>query len=147
MNISTTPPLDVRLQNFVERRDELRALAAEREQHAKLNTSGYDPIDMRVLVKPDPVATKTAGGLLLTDETIERDQWAVTRGTLVAAGACAWDEAKRIRGFVPPEIGARVMFGKYTGNSNGKGFKGDDGEDYRLMNDEDILAIVTGDKT
>lgn len=109
-----------------------------------MNSSGVTPLDMRVLVKPDPVQTKTAGGLFLSDETIERDQWATTRGVLIEAGVNAWAEA-RAAGFTPPLVGARVLFGRYSGNGNGKGFKGDDGEDYRIMNDEDILGIITGE--
>lgn len=102
------------------------------------NTSGIEPIDQRVVVLPDPVEEKTKGGIILPDQHKDQQRWAQARGTLVAAGACAWSEAKRERGFVAPEPGARVMFAKYGGVT----FEGDDGEEYRIMNDEDVTAVL-----
>lgn len=103
-----------------------------------LNTSGIEPIDQRVVVLPDPVEERTAGGIILPDQHKEREQWAQAKGTLVAVGACAWSEAKRERGFEAPKSGARVMFAKYGGVT----FEGDDGKQYRIMNDADITGVI-----
>lgn len=102
-----------------------------------MNTSGREPLDQRVLVLPDPVEDKI-GSILLPDQHKEQQKWAQAKGTLVAVGACAWSEAKRERDFVAPEPGARVMYAKYGGVT----FKGDDDREYRIMNDEDITAVL-----
>lgn len=103
-----------------------------------MNTSGINPLDMRVLVKPDPVEEVTKGGIILTASHVDQQKQAAVKATLVAVGINAWCEAKVARGFEAPQPGARVMIAKYGGT----GFKGDDGEDYRIMNDEDVVAVL-----
>ena len=102
------------------------------------NTSGFVPLDVRVLVLPDPVEEKTAGGILLPDQHKEREKFATQKGTLVAAGANAWAEAGAGAGFIAPSPGTRVLIAKYGGVV----IRGEDGEDYRIMNDEDIIGIM-----
>lgn len=101
-----------------------------------MNKSGFSPLDLRVLVKPDAVAEKTAGGVFLPGQSIEADRWATTRGTLVAKGANAWTESSQHER--TPALGDRVLFAKYGKKAE---IKGADGETYWLMNDEDILAL------
>lgn len=105
-----------------------------------MNNSGIEPLDQRVLVRPDPVEEVTKGGIFLPDSVQEKKKYEVVKATLIAAGMCAWSEAKAMRGFVAPEPGARVIISKYGGAL----MKGDDGEDYRLMNDEDVAAVMVG---
>jgi co-chaperonin GroES (HSP10) len=107
------------------------------------NTSGVDPLDMRVVVLPDAVAKKTAGGIILPDEAVEQKKYATVKATLVAVGANAWAEAKAARDFIAPEPGARVMVAKYGGVV----FEGADGKDYRIMNDEDVVALLVDEET
>jgi chaperonin GroES len=102
------------------------------------NTSGVEPLDMRVLVRPDPVEERTVGGIILPDQAIEQQKYATVKGTLIATGSNAWCEAKSARGFVAPVPGARVMIAKYGGVV----LKGDDGEEYRMMNDEDVVGVL-----
>ena len=101
------------------------------------NTSNWRPLDVRVMVKPDAVPDKV-GSILLPDAVKEQDKFAQMKATLVAVGANAWCEAKAGKGFVAPEPGARVLIAKYGGIL----FKGDDGEDYRIMNDLDVTAVM-----
>ena len=101
------------------------------------NTSGWRPLDVRVMVKPDAVSDKI-GGIFIPDQVKEQDRFAQTKATLVAVGANAWCEAKAGKGFVAPEPGARVLIAKYGGIL----FKGDDGDDYRIMNDLDVTAVM-----
>ena len=106
------------------------------------NPTGIEPIDLRVLVKPDPVKERTSGGIILADVTKEADEWATTRGTLIAVGGCAWAEQAyhaRQRGeeFNAPKPGARVLFAKYGQRAEVK--VGDD--KYWFMNDEDVIGI------
>lgn len=100
------------------------------------NPSGVDPLDLRVVVRPDPSEQVTKGGIILPDQERDKQKFAATKGTLIAKGDNAFSE---IGG--RPAPGARVMFGKYAGTT----FKGADGADYILMNDEDVLALLIGE--
>jgi chaperonin GroES len=105
-----------------------------------MNTSGFEPLDLRVLVLPDPVEEKTAGGIILPDTTGEREKYAMMFGTLVAVGENAWEEASaRSPNFNKPQVGGKIVFAKYGGIE----IKGRDGKQYRLMNDEDVIGRVT----
>jgi chaperonin GroES len=105
-----------------------------------VNTSGFEPLDLRVLVLPDDVETKTSGGIIIPDMTGEREKYAMIFGTLVAVGENAWEEAAaRSAKFDKPAPGDRVVYAKYGGIE----IKGRDGKQYRLMNDEDVIGRVT----
>ena len=99
------------------------------------NTSGLVPVDLRVLVKPDPVEEVTKGGVILADVTKDRSKYAATKATFIEAGPNAFKEwgpgARR------PEPGDRVRYAQYTGAEE----KGADGERYVVMTDADLLAI------
>lgn len=103
------------------------------------NTSGITPVDMRVLVKPDPVEEKTAGGIIYADTTKDREKYAGTRATLISAGPNAFMEWGTGNGVSP---GARVHFAQYSGAR----IKGEDGEDYIIMNDKDLTCTIEGSK-
>jgi chaperonin GroES len=107
-----------------------------------VNTSGIHPLDNRVLVLPDPVETKTAGGILLPDQHKEKEKYATMKATMVAVGVNAWSEAMReSSAFAPPAPGDRVLISKYGGVM----LTGDDGNEYRIMNDTDVTAILLGE--
>ncbi len=104
-----------------------------------INTSGINPLDVRVLVLPDPVEEKTKGGIFLPEAHQEREKYATVKATLVAAGVNAWEEAAaRSQAFTAPQPGARVLIAKYGGIM----LTGDDGKDYRIMNDEDVVGVL-----
>jgi len=104
------------------------------------NTSGLVPVDLRILVKPDAVEEVSKGGIILADTTKDRAKYAATKATLIAVGCNAFrewgDQAKR------PKPGDRVLFAQYTGARE----RGADGEDYCVMNDADLLAVIEADK-
>jgi chaperonin GroES len=100
-----------------------------------MNSSGITPVDLRIVVKPDPVEEKTSGGILLADTTKEKRKYAATRATLIAMGANAfaeWGEGNA------PKVGDRVCFAQYSGAEQ----EGKDGERYVIMNDADLLAVI-----
>jgi len=111
------------------------------DEKAIINRSGIQPLDLRVLVLPDPVEVKTAGGIILPDQAKEREKYAMQHATLVAVGENAWEEAaSRSAQFVRPQPGDRIVISKYGGVV----LTGKDGEEYRLMNDEDVIGRVMG---
>ncbi|MEO1503125.1 MAG: co-chaperone GroES [Pseudomonadota bacterium] len=108
---------------------------------AKLNTSGITPLEYNVVIHIPEAETQTAGGLLLTDEAIERDQTRMTRGTLVAVSPMAFSFEEWPEGESTPQPGQQVIFEKYAG---GELHDGDDGEKYRVVKDKQVVAYYTG---
>lgn len=101
------------------------------------NPSGIIPLDLRILVRPDPVQEVTKGGIILSDVTKDRQKYAATKAVLVEAGGNAFTEWGGAR---KPVAGDRVCYAQYSGAEQ----KGEDGEAYVLMNDKDLLAIIEG---
>lgn len=110
------------------------------DEKAIVNPSGIQPLDLRVLVLPDPVEERTSGGIILPGQHTEREKYAMQFGTLIAVGENAWEEAAaRSDKFERPQPGARIVISKYGGVV----LTGKDGKEYRLMNDEDVIGRVT----
>lgn len=105
-----------------------------------VNKSGFVPVEYKVLVKPDPVEKQTESGIILPDESHEREGWAQVRGTLVAFGEKAfsdWGNQERSN-LRNSNATVRVCFDKYQGTH----IEGADGEEYVLMNDKNIGALI-----
>lgn len=100
------------------------------------NQSGLTPLDMRILVKPEAVEEVTKGGIIRPDVTRDREKYAATVAKLIAAGSNAFlewgGEARK------PQPGDRVLFAQYSGARH----QGKDGEDYVVLNDKDLLAVI-----
>ena len=101
-----------------------------------MNKSGIEPMKYQVLVMPDKVEEKTGGGIILPSETKEKEEFARTRGTIIAVGSIAFTDPDWLR---CPRVGEKVIFDRYAG---GMPVKGTDGEYYRLINDEEIRGIA-----
>lgn len=94
-----------------------------------------EPSGHRVLLKPELVEEKTAGGIILAATTKDREQQATMRGIVVAVGVNAW---KAFDDGTPwALIGDTVVFRKYAGEKIEE-----DGIEYRVVNDEDLLAVI-----
>lgn len=98
------------------------------------NESGFLPLGHRLLVKPDVVQKRTAGGLYLPEETTERDEMAQVKGTVIAVGNGCWKDTT-VSEWAKP--GDRIVFGKYSGLL----WSGHDGEKYRILNDLDVVGL------
>ena len=90
------------------------------------------PLRDRVLVKPEKAEQKTASGLYISSGAQEKPQ----RGEVIAVGAGKLDD-KGERIPVDVKVGDVVIYGKYGGNEVKI-----DGEEYLLMRDSDIYAVV-----
>lgn len=96
-----------------------------------------EPAGHRVLVEPDKVDERTAGGLYVPQQVQSNERMAQIFGTVVAVGKNAFKAFDDGHSWC--EVGDRVAFAKYGG------FVIEDPEDkklYRLLNDEDICAVV-----
>lgn len=103
-----------------------------------MNLSGIRPVEFKVLIKPDEVEEKTAGGIIIPDETKDREQHAQMAGTLIEVSPLAFTYEAWPEGSGPPEPGNRVLFAKYAGFSR----TGKDGVEYRVVSDKDITCIL-----
>ena len=88
---------------------------------------GIKPLGARVLIKKLEAEEKTSGGIILTSSAKEKPQMA----EVLEVGPGTKDEAMELR------VGDKVIFAKYAGTDVKF-----DGEEYTLMNQSDILAIV-----
>lgn len=107
------------------------------------NGSGLTPVEYNVIVLPKEIEQKTKGGLILSDETVEKEQFARMEGVLVAVSpmAFAFEDWPVEQAELKPKIGNRVMFSKY----NATEFTGRDGRKYWLMKDRSIAGVMTDD--
>jgi len=85
------------------------------------------PLADRVLVQAADAETKTASGIIIPDTAQEKPQ----KGSVVAIGKGTKDNPMTIK------IGDNVLYGKYAGTELKY-----EGEDYLIMKESDILAII-----
>lgn len=85
------------------------------------------PLADRVLIETAEAETQTASGLFIPDNAKEKPQ----KGTVVAVGNGTKDEPLTVK------VGDTVIYGKYSGTELNL-----DGNDYLIMREADILAIV-----
>jgi chaperonin GroES len=90
------------------------------------------PLHDRILVKRLEGEEKTAGGIIIPDTAKEKAQY----GQVIAAGpGKTTNEGKTITPAV--KAGDKVLFGKYSGTEIKF-----DGEEYLIINENEILGIV-----
>jgi len=91
----------------------------------------FRPLYDRVLVKRIEAETRSAGGLFIPDSAKEKPQQA----SVVAVG-----NGRVVKGEVRPLVvkeGDKILFGKYTGDEVKL-----DGEEFIILREEDILAVI-----
>ncbi len=90
------------------------------------------PLADRVIVKPMEAEEQTKGGIILPDTAKEKP----VEGTVVAAGpGRISDDGKLIE--MQIKKGDKVLYGKYSGSEVTV-----EGEDYLIMRESDIFAII-----
>jgi co-chaperonin GroES (HSP10) len=138
----------------------VKEVGAEMESLAlkhRINKSGFSPCGDRVVVLPDKVEQVTKGGIIIPEKESDKHQLAQVTGVLVAVGPDSWKDRittvervidgqlkvveRRTTGYSGAfaQVGDRVCFARYGGLP----FDGEDGLQYRLLNDEDITATVS----
>ena len=85
------------------------------------------PLSDRVLVEPVAAETKTESGIYIPETAKEKPQ----RGKVVAVGNGTKEHDMTVK------IGDVVLYGKYSGTELKL-----EGNDYLMMREDDILAIV-----
>ncbi len=98
------------------------------QNHKRMaNKVNVTPLHDRVIVKAAAAEEKTAGGIIIPDTAKEKPQ----KGVVIAAGPGKKDEPVTVK------EGDTVLYGKYAGTEISI-----EGEEYLIMRESDILAIV-----
>lgn len=90
------------------------------------------PLQDRVLVKRLEEEKKTAGGIIIPDNSKEKP----AEGEIIAVGSGHINQDGSIRA-LEVKAGDKVLFGKYTGTEVKV-----EGHDYLIMKEDDILGIL-----
>ena len=93
----------------------------------------FRPLHDRVLIRRVDPEAKTSGGIIIPDTAQEKPM----EGEIVAVGPGARDDNGKV---VPLDVeaGDRILFGKWSGSEIKL-----DGKDLLIMNESDIMGIVT----
>lgn len=89
------------------------------------------PLFDRVVIKDAEMEETTKGGLILTSSAKEKPQYA----TIIAVGPGGVVDGKDIT--MQVKVGQKVVYSKYAGTEIKI-----DGEEYKIVRQSDILAIV-----
>ena len=115
----------------------MTGVPANLAKRVNLNTSGITPLAFKVLILPDPVEEVTKGGIIIPIEKATKDEYATTRGTIVAVSGSAFSHVTDEEwGDDKPKPGDHVVYTRYAGFR----CEGDDGKDYLIVKGEDIHA-------
>ncbi len=90
------------------------------------------PLSDRVVVEAAPAEEVSSGGIILPDTAQEKPQ----QGTVVAVGPGKSSDSGTIVKMTV-KTNDKVLFGKYSGSDITV-----DGNDYMIMRESDILAII-----
>ena len=101
--------------------------AIKKKKNIIMNKLNIKPLADRVLVQPLEAETKTASGIIIPDSAKEKPQ----KGNIVAVGPGTKENPVTVK------VGDSVLYGKYSGTELKL-----EGNDYLIMRESDILAIV-----
>lgn len=102
------------------------------------NEAGIFPVEYKVLVEPKEIERTTKGGLILADETVEKESFGRQEGVLVAVSPMAFRFEDWPEDAPTPQVGDRVMFSRYNADQ----VQGKDGKTYWIMNDKSVMAVI-----
>lgn len=106
-----------------------------------MNSSGIRPLEYHVLVRPQEVEEKTAGGVFLPSNTRDKEQHGQMEGVVVAMSPLAFNYDEYPDKSYLPGIGSRVVFPRYQATE----ITGRDGAKYWLMKDKSIAGVMDDD--
>jgi chaperonin GroES len=90
-----------------------------------------EPLEDRVVVKPEEEEETTVSGIVIPDTAKEKPQ----QGEVVAAGPGRFEDGKRVP--MDVKVGDKILYSKYGGTEVKV-----EGEEYLVLSSRDILAIV-----
>lgn len=103
------------------------------------NKSGFRATGHRILLVPEVVEKKSAGGLLLIEKTVNAEEQIAVIATVLEIGPDAWSDKSTDY----CQVGDRVLIGQYVGKFHTSPI---DGKKYRFVADLDIISPITEEK-
>ena len=107
------------------------------KQITQESTKLPQPTGWRILILPFQMGEKTKGGILMGQDTLEKQQVASQCGNVLAMGPDCYRDKDRYKQGPWCKVGDWVMFARYAGSR----IKIEGGE-VRLLNDDEILATI-----
>jgi len=95
------------------------------------------PTGWRLLILPYRGKGQTEGGVLLPDQTIDRESVATVCGYVLSVGPLAYKDEEKFPAGAWCAEKDWVIFGRYAGAR----FKIDGGE-VRILNDDEVIAVI-----
>lgn len=95
------------------------------------------PTGWRIVILPYRGANKSKGGIVLADQTIERQQVSTTCGYVLSVGPLAYVDTVKFPTGPWCKKGDWIIFGRYAGARMNI-----DGGEIRILNDDEILATI-----
>jgi co-chaperonin GroES (HSP10) len=99
------------------------------------NKSGFRATGHRILLVPEVVEKKSAGGLLLVEKTVNAEEQIAVIATVLEIGPDAWSDKSTDY----CQVGDRVLIGQYVGKFHTSPI---DGKKYRFVADLDIISPI-----
>lgn len=97
------------------------------------NKSGFRACGHRVLLSPDVVEKKSAGGIVLVEKTVTAEENMAVICTVIEIGHDCWTD--KTTDYC--QVGDRVLVGMYTGKFH---ISPIDGKKYRFVMDTDVIS-------
>jgi len=110
---------------------------SEDKSETKQETKLPKPTGWRLLVLPFKMKEKTKGGVILAEDTLERQQVASQVGLVLAMGPQCYKDKERYPEGPWCKVNDWVMFARYAGSR----VKIEGGE-IRMLNDDEVLATI-----
>lgn len=100
----------------------------------EMNQSGWSPAGRAVLVRPLDAKEKKPGSVIVVPKSIsDRTKLMEDRAIVIEVGPLAWNEEPVARA----TVGDEVILAAFSGYL----LLGDDGVDYRFVNERDVFAV------
>jgi chaperonin GroES len=95
------------------------------------------PTGWRIILLPYKGAEKTKGGIVLADQTREKQQITTVCAYVLAVGPLAYKDTTKFPEGAWCKEGDWIIFGRYAGARIGL-----DGGEIRIINDDEVLAVI-----
>jgi|TARA_B000000460_G_scaffold246694_1_gene220388 chaperonin GroES len=113
------------------------AIAREKKKQEEEMSKVPTPTGWRIVILPHKGVEKTKGGVILSDQLIQEQQWTTNVGLVLKLGPLAYKDKKKFPTGPWCKEQDWVIFARYAGSR----LKIDGGE-LRILNDDEILGVV-----
>ena len=113
------------------------AIAREKKKQEEEMSKVPTPTGWRIVILPHKGVEKTKGGVILSDQLIQEQQWTTNVGLVLKMGPLAYRDKKKFPTGPWCKEQDWVIFARYAGSR----LKIDGGE-LRILNDDEILGVV-----